>query len=478
MFRFLCSLIIRFNTLRLVWKSLKALNQQSSHTRVEDVDFELLQLWCLLAFNSVLVSSGVETVLAYIIPLYYYFKMVLCMATFLPGTKVPNFLFEVCVVPAIEWLHTLLTTDLPSLLHFLKDELQILPLKLIDWLFLPGVFCLEFSSEDDNTNTCNGDSSYDVGDKTVDLVDCSEATNQENIRQTIPLPPHSDDFSTPPPSTTPPTTRAPLAPVKRKRHNNVGAIETLTGSLSPVRCSLLDHISASPSRSPISTLSRPLFHISPSKEDNDRENDGTSHIDKLYVESNATSRSVEEAIDAPDTDTVVIQDEDIHLSMENTAEISTDSYLENFGGNSDSMETVMSSCELLEDVEQIIEEHLYEPSRPTRRNRSSLTGHLRAILTGSSETSVREFYLDLHSPLSIQDTTTENAVSEEIELLHCSNDAEEDIPVHCTDPTESIIVHTSSTSTDEITAVVIPSNVPHVTTRKSLRLRKRLIYYR
>jgi hypothetical protein len=396
------------------------------------------------------------------------------MATFLPGTKVPNFLFEVCVVPAIEWLHTLLTTDLPSLLHFLKDELQILPLKLIDWLFLPGVFCLDFSSEDDNSITCNGDSSNDEVDKTIDIVDTSEATNQENIRQTIPLPPHSDDFSTPPPNTTSPNTRAPLAPVKRKRHNNVGAIESFTGSLSPVRCSLLDHISASSSISPLSTLSRPLFHISPSKEDNDRANDGTIHIDTLYVESNATSRSVEEAIDASHTDTVVVQDKDIILSMESTAENCNDRYLENLGGNSDTMETVMNSCELSDDVEQIIEEHLSEPSRPTRRNRSSLTGQLRAILTGSSETSVREFYLDLHSPLSVQGTT-ENIVSEEIELLHY---AEEDIPLHCTDPTESIIVHTGTTSTDEVTAVVIPSNVPHVTTRKSLRLRKRLIYYR
>jgi hypothetical protein len=183
---------------------------------------------------------------------------------------------------------------------------------------------------------------------------------------------------------------------------------------------------------------------------------------------------VEEAIDASHTDTVVVQDKDIILSMESTAENCNDRYLENLGGNSDTMETVMNSCELSDDVEQIIEEHLSEPSRPTRRNRSSLTGQLRAILTGSSETSVREFYLDLHSPLSVQGTT-ENIVSEEIELLHY---AEEDIPLHCTDPTESIIVHTGTTSTDEVTAVVIPSNVPHVTTRKSLRLRKRLIYYR
>lgn len=473
MFRFLCSLIIRFNTLRLIWKSLKVLNHQSSNTRLEDVDFELLQLWCLLAFNSVLVYSGMEAVLAFLIPLYYYFKMILCMATFLPGTKVPNFLFEVCVVPAIERLHTLLTTDLPSLLHFLKDELQILPLKLIDWLFLPGVFCLDVSSKDDNSITCNGDSSNDEVDKIIGMIDRSELTNQENIPQNIPLPPHSEDFSTPPPSATSPSARPPLAPVKRKRQKNDGAIASCPGSLSPVRCSLLDHISASSSMSPISTLSRPLFPISPLTEVNDRANDGKLHIDKLYTESSATSLSIEEAIDTFPADTMVTKHEDIILSLENTVETCSDY----FGGDVDNRETTMNSCELSGEVEQTIEEQLSEPRLPTRRSRSSLTGHLRAILTGNSETSVREFYLDLHSPHSVHGTM-ESTFSEEMELLHCSNDAEKDILLHCADSAESIIMQSTTASVEAVAAVGIPSNVPHVTTRKSLRLRKRLIYYR
>lgn len=475
----ICSIIIRFSTLRLVWKSLKVLNHQSQDTPVDEVDFELLQLWCLLAFHTVLVYSGVEAVLGFIIPFYYYFKMVLCIATFLPGTKVPNFLFHVAVVPAIESLHTLVTSDLPSLLHFLKDELHILPLKLVDWLFLPGAFCLDLPMNDSNVDV----SSSDEDDETEIAVELSEINNEENTPQNTPLPPQMDDFSTPPPTFSP-TNRTPLAPVKRKRHNNEFNDADLPGLLSPVKCSLIDHIAASYSMSPLSSVSRPLFPISPSQEAATESDDGAFHINRGEIAQSSNRKSdiilpklvtEDEAVHAITNDTAMGDDDDMSFSSDGSTVTCIGSKFENLVGNLDTT-GFKNHDQTSDEVGDVVDENSSSPLHPVRMGRPSLTGHVRAILTGSSDISVREFYLDLRSPRQIHNRR-ESTVTEETERAYITNNSNAEEELHFKNDSAKSIVQTSTTTIEE-TTVAAPSNAPHVSTRKSLRLRKKLIYYR
>ena len=129
MTRAACALIIHISTLRLTWRSVKYLKIPS-----QEMDIEILQLWSLLSFHCVY-SRSLEWFLSYL-PLYYYAKMILLAVTFLPGTRIPNVLFETLLVPAIERIHCVMDVDINSWILY---QGGLLPFRMVDLLLLPGI---------------------------------------------------------------------------------------------------------------------------------------------------------------------------------------------------------------------------------------------------------------------------------------------------------------------------------------------------
>mmetsp|Transcript_22237 Transcript_22237/g.29361 ORF Transcript_22237/g.29361 Transcript_22237/m.29361 type:complete len:225 (-) Transcript_22237:312-986(-) len=124
-----CHVIIQASSLCLTWRSIKSL-KKSAHS----MDIEVLQLWSLLAFHTVSVQIGIEGNLS-CFPFYYCFKMILMVITFLPGTKFPNFWFEVILVPGMERVHQACDVGVVGVVKF---QVKMLPLRVLD-LFLPGI---------------------------------------------------------------------------------------------------------------------------------------------------------------------------------------------------------------------------------------------------------------------------------------------------------------------------------------------------
>lgn len=138
MTQFACSVILHASAIRLCWRSIKAANKWSaSDPRRPSLafdDVEIPQLWTLLAFHTV--YAGVAERLVSWLPFYYYGKMLLLLATFIPGTRFPNFWFTELLVPSIIQLHAALDLDWRT---HLVHQLRYLPLLLVDLLFVPGI---------------------------------------------------------------------------------------------------------------------------------------------------------------------------------------------------------------------------------------------------------------------------------------------------------------------------------------------------
>mmetsp|Transcript_16791 Transcript_16791/g.23648 ORF Transcript_16791/g.23648 Transcript_16791/m.23648 type:complete len:711 (+) Transcript_16791:348-2480(+) len=124
-----CRVILQASSLCLTSRSVKSL-KKSAHS----MDIEVLQLWSLLAFHTVFVQIGIEGILN-CFPFYYCFKMILMVITFLPGTKFPNFWFEVILVPGMERVHQACDVGVVGVVKF---QVKMLPLRILD-LFLPGI---------------------------------------------------------------------------------------------------------------------------------------------------------------------------------------------------------------------------------------------------------------------------------------------------------------------------------------------------
>lgn len=110
--------------------------------------------WTLLAFHSIYVSSGIEYPLSFLVPFYYYFKLLVLGATFALPTltslnpfqkftgerSVSNpFVvgwFNYMIVPGVQRMHELMDHD-PK--RWAIDQLTILPFLLLDFFILPGV---------------------------------------------------------------------------------------------------------------------------------------------------------------------------------------------------------------------------------------------------------------------------------------------------------------------------------------------------
>jgi hypothetical protein len=119
--------------------------------------------WTLLAFHSIYVSSGIEYPLSFLIPFYYYFKLLVLGATFvLPTLTALNpfqkftgessgsnpFIvgwFNFLVVPTVQRMHELMDHD-PK--RWAVQQLSILPFFLLDYFILPGVLLSDEERDD------------------------------------------------------------------------------------------------------------------------------------------------------------------------------------------------------------------------------------------------------------------------------------------------------------------------------------------
>jgi hypothetical protein len=117
--------------------------------------------WTLLAFHSIYVSSGIEYPLSFLVPFYYYFKLLVLGATFaLPALTSLNpfqkftgetssnpFVvgwFHYMIVPGVQRMHELTDHD-PK--RWAIDQLTILPFLLLDFFILPGVLLSDAEKE-------------------------------------------------------------------------------------------------------------------------------------------------------------------------------------------------------------------------------------------------------------------------------------------------------------------------------------------
>ena len=495
MFQTLCALLVRICTVRLAWASMKELNKNNKIAPVEQqqeevLDVELLQLWCWIAFHSVWVLSGLEFLLAKLVPFYYFFKLISFVATFTPGTKVPSFLFEVVVIPTMERLHTLLTTDVPSLLHCLMDELQLLPFKLIDWFLLPGAFCLDLSLD---TPSSSSSSSVDPvthspytfhsftpenNDNKIEkqmITPNHDGESQEQISippklSTIPSLLVEDEFSTPP-VTTSTSIRTPLAPMKvTKRASSTStncpySTNNLDNYYVPTEeednycphpeqqslydsptaaCHLYPHMESS--SSPI-VVTRPLPEC----------HDPTTSLRRRRSTSSSSNNYQLDSSSPIDTQEHTDDDNQTIQSMDNTPMVGSPYY---------PIRTTTTPV-----INEPADTTTTNPKTCRIRGRSSSTSswttrHVRAILTGSSDTSIREFYLDLRVPLS---PPSDNNGTNKESTNHPHLDAIRVEPLH---PSSSQQPTSSSTS-------LVSSTTTTTTNRRSARIvRKKLTYYR
>ena len=202
---------------------------------LEGEEVEILQMWCIMALHAVYNLVHAERVLSLVIPLYYYFKMILLFILFVPGTKIPNFLFGTVVVPAIDWTHKLSAKTKICDYETAKDQvvlfLQLLPLHIVDVLLLPGTFSMDLqvrlSQTETPTSLCLGNHTESRVSEDTPILSCvydasisMMHTDEQHISSTPP------QFSTPDASiiwtnldatpNAPISRKEPMAPVKAK----------------------------------------------------------------------------------------------------------------------------------------------------------------------------------------------------------------------------------------------------------------------
>lgn len=178
-----CSLILHYSTARLSWTTIKSLHRKrSKHDDVTPIEYEILMGWTLLAFHSIFVSSGAEYPISFIVPFYYYFKLLALMATFvLPVLSSLNPLqkltgegggsnpfivswFNYVIVPGVSKVHELMDHD-PK--RWAMEQLSILPFLFLDFFILPGI--LMSDEERESVRKSNSVDYKVTGSETVDV---------------------------------------------------------------------------------------------------------------------------------------------------------------------------------------------------------------------------------------------------------------------------------------------------------------------
>jgi hypothetical protein len=174
-----CHLILHYSTARLSWKTIKSLrrsqsrllhsNKHSSSSKdtvrihntddvvSQQVEFEILQGWTILALHSLFVSTGFEYAVRFIIPFYYHLKMLMLIAFTVPMWAIVRrsnsendsayglsplipFCFNNIIVPGVHKVHELMDNDPRGWLLY---AMAVTPLLILDYVFLPGVLLTE-----------------------------------------------------------------------------------------------------------------------------------------------------------------------------------------------------------------------------------------------------------------------------------------------------------------------------------------------
>jgi hypothetical protein len=174
-----------YSTARLSWKTVKSLrrsrrrsihnNKQQSSSAWEDdvnkinydsntlhneeVEFEILQGWTIIALHTLYVSTGLEYAVRFIIPFYFHLKMLLLIAFTIPSSLLWRsgkdygdnnssyslsplipFCFNCIIVPGVHKVHELMDNDPRGWALYV---IAVIPLLMLDFVFLPGVLLTE-----------------------------------------------------------------------------------------------------------------------------------------------------------------------------------------------------------------------------------------------------------------------------------------------------------------------------------------------
>lgn len=140
-----CQLVSLLSVARVSWKTIKQLRRDEA-----ELEFEILQGWTILALHHVAIQLKIETVISFFIPFYFHLKAIALVVLFLVpsfNAKVEgnaayglsplvSYVFDYLIVPAVQKVHMMMD-DNPK--EFLKLQLAILPLVLLDLFVLPGI---------------------------------------------------------------------------------------------------------------------------------------------------------------------------------------------------------------------------------------------------------------------------------------------------------------------------------------------------
>ena len=173
-----------YSTARLSWKTVKSLrrsrrrsihnnkkqsssvlkdvnnkiNYDSNALHDEEVEFEILQGWTIIALHTLYVSTGLEYAVRFIIPFYYHLKMLLLIAFTIPSSLLWRsgkdygdnssyslsplipFCFNCIIVPGVHKCHELMDNDPRGWALYV---IAVIPLLMLDLVFLPGVLLTE-----------------------------------------------------------------------------------------------------------------------------------------------------------------------------------------------------------------------------------------------------------------------------------------------------------------------------------------------
>jgi hypothetical protein len=137
-----CDLVITIIRVSLTWRTVKGLKRTGTkrygfHNNIDqhEIDWEILQLWALYSFHKIYAYSGAEWFVS-CFPFYFYIKLIMLIALGIPGTKFPNFWFEIVLVPLMNHIHVCLNLNWREMV---QKEAVLLPWRLLDLFILPGL---------------------------------------------------------------------------------------------------------------------------------------------------------------------------------------------------------------------------------------------------------------------------------------------------------------------------------------------------
>lgn len=135
------------------------INYDSNALHNEEVEFEILQGWTIIALHTLYVSTGLEYAVRFIIPFYYHLKMLLLIAFTIPSSLLWRrgkdygdnnssyslsplipFCFNCIIVPGVHKVHDLMDNDPRGWALYV---IAVIPLLMLDFVFLPGVLVTE-----------------------------------------------------------------------------------------------------------------------------------------------------------------------------------------------------------------------------------------------------------------------------------------------------------------------------------------------